>query len=104
MEEQANPASIAALCKRILRPGDLFVALQRSKFDGHDHVELAIRRGAKAVLADVGPRYGVRVFEPIPRSIRFAEAPAVGRTILATAPESPGARAYRQLAEDICGA
>ncbi len=41
---------------------------------------------AKAVLADIGPRYGVRVFEPIPRSIRFAEAPAVGRTILATAP------------------
>ncbi|MCH1447612.1 MAG: ParA family protein [Actinobacteria bacterium] len=58
---------------------------------------------AKAVLADIGPRYGVRVFEPIPRSIRFAEAPAVGRTILATAPDSPGARAYRQLAEDISG-
>jgi chromosome partitioning protein len=59
---------------------------------------------AKAVLADIGPRYGVRVFEPIPRSIRFAEAPAVGKTILSTAPDSPGARAYRQLAEDITSA
>ncbi len=56
---------------------------------------------AKAVLADIGPRYGVRVFDPIPRSIRFAEAPAAGRTILATAPHSPGARAYRRLAQEI---
>lgn len=56
---------------------------------------------AKAVLADIGPRYGVRVFDPIPRSIRFAEAPAAGRTILATAPHSPGARAYRRLAHEV---
>ena len=59
---------------------------------------------AKAVLADLGPRFGVPVFEPIPRSIRFAEAPAVGRTILATAPSSPGARAYRALAEELAQA
>lgn len=56
---------------------------------------------AQAVLADLGPRYGVRVFEPIPRSIRFAEAPAVGRTILATSPRSAGAQAYRQLAQAL---
>lgn len=56
---------------------------------------------AQAVLADLGPRYDVPVFGPIPRSIRFAEAPAVGRTILATAPESDGARAYRDLAQAL---
>ena len=56
---------------------------------------------AQAVLADLGPRYGVRVFDPIPRSIRFAEAPAVGRTILATSPRSAGAQAYRALAQAL---
>lgn len=53
---------------------------------------------ARAVLADLGPRYGVRVFSPISRSIRFAEAPAVGRSILATAGSSRGAQDYRTLA------
>ena len=56
---------------------------------------------AKAVLADLGPRYGVRVFSPISRSIRFAEAPAAGRSILATAGSSKGARDYRVLAGEI---
>ncbi|MBI1352475.1 MAG: AAA family ATPase [Actinomycetales bacterium] len=56
---------------------------------------------ARAVLADLGPRYGVRVFEPIRRSIRFAEAPAAGRSILATATRSTGADDYRALAESL---
>lgn len=54
---------------------------------------------ARAVLADVGERYGVPVLgPPIPRSVRFAEAPAVGRSVLRTARRSPGARAYREVA------
>jgi chromosome partitioning protein len=56
---------------------------------------------AKAVLADLGPRYGVRVFSPIHRSIRFAEAPAAGRSILATAGSSKGAHDYRVLAGEL---
>lgn len=56
---------------------------------------------AQAVLADLQPRYRVPVFEPIPRSVRFSEAPAVGRSILATAPRSAGARAYRALAQEV---
>lgn len=56
---------------------------------------------ARAVLADLGPRYGVRVFSPISRSIRFAEAPAAGRSILATAGRSRGADDYRTLAAEI---
>lgn len=57
---------------------------------------------ARAVLADVAERYGVAVLDPpIPRSIRFAEAPAGGRSLLATAPKSPGAKAYRELAERL---
>ena len=54
---------------------------------------------ARAVLDTIADTYSLTVLEPaIPKSIRFAEAPAVGETILSTAPTSPGAKAYRALA------
>jgi len=53
---------------------------------------------ARSILQDLPGRYGLPVLAPIHRSIRFAEAPATGRTILATAPGSVGARDYRHLA------
>jgi chromosome partitioning protein len=57
---------------------------------------------AREVLADVGERYDLPVLAPpIPRTVRFAEAPAVGRSILATARSSRGAQAYRRVAEDL---
>jgi chromosome partitioning protein len=56
----------------------------------------------REVLADVGERYGVPVLDPpIPRTIRFAEAPAVGRSILSTARTSKGAQAYREVAAKV---
>jgi chromosome partitioning protein len=58
----------------------------------------------RAVLADIALRYGLDVLDPpIPRSIRFAEAPAVGQTIMATARRTPGAQAYRTLARRLIG-
>jgi chromosome partitioning protein len=58
----------------------------------------------RAVLADIALRYGLDVLDPpIPRSIRFAEAPAVGQTIMSTAKRTPGAEAYRTLARRIAG-
>lgn len=56
---------------------------------------------ARAVLADLPARYGVPVLPPISRSIRFAEAPATGRSILATARSSRGAQDYRDLAASL---
>ncbi|MDD2858784.1 MAG: AAA family ATPase [Candidatus Nanopelagicales bacterium] len=56
---------------------------------------------ARAVLADLPATYGVQVLPPIRRSIRFAEAPAAGRTVLSTAPTSVGARDYRALAQAL---
>jgi chromosome partitioning protein len=54
---------------------------------------------AQEVLADVGERYGLPVLSPpIPKTVRFAEAPAVGRSILATSRTSKGAKAYRAVA------
>jgi chromosome partitioning protein len=53
---------------------------------------------ARAIRDDLAQRYDVPVFTPIPRSVRLAEAPATGRTILSTASGTPAARAYRDLA------
>jgi chromosome partitioning protein len=57
---------------------------------------------ARAILADLENRYELPVMAPpIPKSIRFAEAPAVGRSVLATARGSKGAEAYREVAASI---
>ncbi len=57
---------------------------------------------AREVLADVGERYDLPVLEPpIPKTVRFAEAPAVGRSILTTARTSKGAQAYREVAASL---
>jgi chromosome partitioning protein len=53
----------------------------------------------RTVLERIGDDYGVTVLSPpVPKSIRFAEAPAMGRTVLSTARSSKGAAAYRELA------
>ena len=57
---------------------------------------------ARAVLETIASTYQVAVLEPpIPKSIRFAEAPAVGRSILATTRRHPGADAYRAVAAGL---
>jgi chromosome partitioning protein len=57
---------------------------------------------ARAVVADVGERYGLPVLDPpIAKSIRFAEAPATGRSVLATASKAKGADSYRELARNM---
>jgi chromosome partitioning protein len=59
---------------------------------------------ARAVLADVSSRYGLDVIEPpIAKSVRFAEAPAAGHSILRTAGRTPGAASYRALARRVAG-
>jgi chromosome partitioning protein len=59
----------------------------------------------RAVLQDVTDRYDVPVLDPpIPRSIRFAEAPAAGRPVLVTASGSTGAMAYRAVARSLTAA
>jgi len=57
---------------------------------------------AQAVLADIGMRYDMPVLTPpIPRSVRFAEAPAIGRTVLSTSPHLRGADVYRVHAQRL---
>ncbi|MDP9340773.1 MAG: AAA family ATPase [Actinomycetota bacterium] len=57
---------------------------------------------SREVLEDVGSRYGLRVLDPpVRKSIRFAEAPRDGRSILRFAPSHPGAEAYRELSRQL---
>ncbi len=59
-------------------------------------------RHARAVVETIATTYDVKVIEPpIPRSIRFAEAPAAGRSVIRTSKSTRGAQAYRQLAENL---
>lgn len=53
----------------------------------------------RQVLDEVAQRWAIEIFEPpVPKSVRFAEAPSQGRSILASAPSHPGAAAYRKIA------
>ncbi|MBO9521641.1 MAG: ParA family protein [Nocardioidaceae bacterium] len=59
---------------------------------------------ARTVLETISETYDLAVIEPpIPKSIRFAEAPAAGRSILTTATSNKGADAYRQVAKNLLG-
>jgi chromosome partitioning protein len=64
-------------------------------YDGRTH-------HARTVLETISETYDLDVVEPpIPKTIRFAEAPAAGRSILATSRSSKGARAYREVAAHL---
>jgi chromosome partitioning protein len=64
-------------------------------FDGRTNLSVQ-------VAAEVRAHLGERVFDTvIPRSVRLSEAPSHGRPIHLYAPSSPGARAYRALAEEF---
>jgi len=59
-------------------------------------------RHSRAMLATIRERHGLTVLDPpVRKSIRFAEAPQVGRCILEHAPSSPGADAYRLIARKL---
>jgi chromosome partitioning protein len=57
---------------------------------------------SRKVLETISETYQLDVVEPpIPKTIKFAEAPAAGRSILATSRSSKGARAYRDVAVNL---
>ncbi|MCU1497981.1 MAG: hypothetical protein JWM47_1934 [Acidimicrobiales bacterium] len=57
---------------------------------------------AHQVVEQVNRDYGVTVLEPyVPKSVKVAEAPARGRSVLTHAPRSRSAEAYRELAVEL---
>jgi chromosome partitioning protein len=81
--------------RRFINPGLSVLGVLPTLYDGRT-------KHARTVLETISETYDVPVLHPpIPKSIRFAEAPAIGRTILTTSPRTPGAQAYRQLAATL---
>ncbi len=81
--------------KRILNKKLKVIGILPTLYDGRS-------LHSREVLEDVGSRYDLPVLmPPIPKTVRFAEAPAVGRSILSTARTSKGAKAYREVAAAI---
>ncbi len=59
---------------------------------------------SKDIAERIRRRFGEEVFKAvIPRNIRLADAPSYGKPILLTDPESSGAKAYAELAEEVIG-
>jgi chromosome partitioning protein len=59
-------------------------------------------RLSREVLDDVKTRYGIEVLEPpVPKSVRVAEAPGKGKSVLEHAGRSASAEAYRALAAGL---
>jgi len=57
---------------------------------------------SRTVLETISETYELDVIEPpIPKTIKFAEAPAAGRSILSTSRSSKGAKAYREVAANL---
>ena len=57
---------------------------------------------SRMVLETISDTYDLDVIEPpIPKTIKFAEAPAAGRSILATSRTSKGSQAYREVAGNL---
>jgi chromosome partitioning protein len=57
---------------------------------------------ARQIVEAIPASYGLAVLDPpVPKTIKVAEAPSHGCTVLQHAPSSKGARAYRQLAAVI---
>jgi chromosome partitioning protein len=80
--------------QRLLNPRLIVRGLLPTMYDG--------RSGhARAVLADLASRYQLPVLPPVPRSVRFAEAPGLGGSIFVTAGRSAGARAYAAIAASL---
>lgn len=57
---------------------------------------------ANQVVDEVATHFGERVFKTkIPRTVRLAEAPSFGQSILTYDKSGKGAKAYRELAEEV---
>jgi len=62
-------------------------------------------RLGRQVLDEVREHYGLAILDPpVPKSVRVAEAPGLGRSILRHAGQSSSASAYRQLAGTLVSA
>ncbi|MSQ61977.1 MAG: ParA family protein [Dehalococcoidia bacterium] len=84
------------LVRRNLNPDLLLRGLLLTMFDGRTNL-------SQQVSTEVREHFPQTFATVIPRSVRISEAPSFGKTILAYASSSTGARAYRALAGELVG-
>ena len=78
-----------------LNPGLRLLGILITMYDGRTLL-------SQQVEAQLRTHFGEKVFwTVVPRNVRLAEAPSFGKTIAQHAPTSPGAHAYRRLAEEV---
>lgn len=77
--------------RRLTNKSLRIVGLLPTMYDGRT-------RHARETIDAVGKELELAVLPPIRKSIRFAEAPAAGTSILGFSPSHPGAESYRELA------
>ena len=81
--------------RQFINPDLVVRGVLATMFDGRT-------RHAQNVRTAIAETYDLTVLEPpIPKSIRFAEAPAIGRSILGTTTGHKGADAYREIARSL---
>lgn len=85
------------LIQRRVNPGLELLGVVMTMFDGRTRL-------AADVVENVREHFDTLAFEAIiPRSVRLAEAPSYGQTIVEYAPDSSGALAYRALSDEVMG-
>lgn len=81
--------------RQYINPSLQILGVLPTMFDGRT-------RHAHAVLEAIRETYDLTIVQPpIPKTIRFAESPAIGRSILSTSKTHKGAEAYRQVAAGL---
>lgn len=83
------------LVQRHLKPGLSIMGALITLFDGRNRL-------SKSVMNELYQYFPNRMFRTvIPRSVRLAEAPSYGRSILHYDPKSKGGKAYERLAREL---
>jgi chromosome partitioning protein len=78
-----------------INPGLELGGIVMTMYDGRTNL-------SKQVVDEVRQHLPDKIFSTvIPRTVRLSEAPSFGQTIFAYDPTSPGANAYRALAEEV---
>jgi chromosome partitioning protein len=81
--------------RRRLNPGLVLTGVLITMYDERTRL-------ARDVESELRQHLGEQVFDTvIPRSVRLAEAPSYGVPVIAHAPDSHGAAAYRRLADEL---
>ncbi len=94
LEGLSHLARTLELVRQRLNPTLRLRGLVMTMFDARTNL-------AQEVVTEVRRHFGQTYRTVVPRSVRLSEAPSHGRSILDYDPSSPGARAYRALADEV---